>query len=332
MQGFDSKIEQREATIGKNFNFLMFNVQFVFIVCSAMWSNSRGILFNPVAWSETIASSIPAGASFFINYLILNSISLSLELLRPFALFYFALLKSFANTPRQFYKIEVDTSHLNYGFIFPLQILLFCVSLCYCIISPLILIPGVLYFGIAWLVYKNQLMYVYVKTMECNGRFWLMAYSRCIIGLAVFQFVMTGLLSAQGAPVAASLCALLVPLTYFTHYYIEANYSRQIRQTPLELLPANRQVDTPLDRRISISVINSPRTTQAIVNVEDHHASQAASSYLSPAYSKAFSKLWIPEYLASLAGEKLDMEVEQESHKLKTGKWISLQALSQVPE
>ncbi len=73
------------------------------------------------------------------------------------------------------------------------------------------------------------------------------------------------------------------------------------------MLPENKAVNIlQKQQRVSISVI-SPNSSISIANVQDYHESQAASSYLSPAFSKPLLQVWVPEYVKNLAGEKLDM-------------------------
>lgn len=114
LQGFDSKARLEEASLGKYFNFLLLNVQFVFLLFTNAWSSSSNIFLNPVGWSETLSVSVPSGASFFINFLILNIILLPLELLRPTSLLYFMFLRWFRSTPREYYELGLATSSIRY--------------------------------------------------------------------------------------------------------------------------------------------------------------------------------------------------------------------------
>lgn len=70
----------------------------------------------------------------------------------------------------------------------------FVIVLCYAVINPIILIAGCVYFGAGILVYKNQLMFVYVKEWEGYGRHWILAFNRAMVGIAVFQITLTGIL------------------------------------------------------------------------------------------------------------------------------------------
>eukprot|EP00842_Homolaphlyctis_polyrhiza_P000223 jgi/Hompol1/1200/HPOL_004541-RA len=148
---------EQENTMAKYFFFLIFNVHFVFTLFTAASSSTADMFVNPLAWIQNIATSLPSGASFFINYLILNIALVPVELLRPFACIYHLYSRLWLTTPREFFQLNVMTSMPNYAFMYPMHILVFVVVICYSIISPIVLIPGAIYFGAALLILKNQM-------------------------------------------------------------------------------------------------------------------------------------------------------------------------------
>ncbi|KAK9267656.1 hypothetical protein L1049_010087 [Liquidambar formosana] len=54
----------------------------------------------------------------------------------------------------------------------PGDMLIFTIVLCYSVISPMLIPFGVLYFGLGWLILRNQALKVYVPSFESNGRMW----------------------------------------------------------------------------------------------------------------------------------------------------------------
>ncbi|KAI8916091.1 hypothetical protein EDD86DRAFT_186350 [Gorgonomyces haynaldii] len=331
LQGFDSLIQMQEATLGKCFNFLLFNVQFVFILFSSAWSTSSSVMIDPVGWSQTISVSIPSASAFFMNFIILRTILLPLELLRPWAWLYFIAGRLFMKTPRELYELGVATSALNYGFIFPIQILMFCIILCYSIISPLILFPGLLYFGAAWIVYKNQLMYAYVKQMEAKGHLWLMAFHRSLVGIGVFQFTTAGLLSVKKAPVASTLCFMLLILTVAFYRFCDDRFHRHTHYIPLEHLKPEDPQDKKLKHRLSVSVVNSNAHTKHIQSVQELHKAESVTSYLSPAYSKPFFKVWLPDFVRDLNQSRHNLEEEHSGIIIRT-EMVPLQSVAEQAE
>lgn len=195
-----------------------------------------------------------------------------------------------------------------------MHILVFIVVLCYSVISPLVIFPGIIYFGSAWLVYKNQLLYVYVKSSESHGAYWYMAWKRSVVGLGLFQFLTAGLLSAKKAPYPAMFVGFLVPLTYIFFLYCESCFAKHDIVVPLEHLyekvpqnlntgggSDNLQIDQDSLRRVSI---RSPLTLEGGKKKENER-------YTSPAISQPLAQLWVPKYIEHLVS--LEDEVPQDS-------------------
>lgn len=203
------------------------------------------------------------------------------------------------------------------GFIFPMHVLVFIVVLCYSVISPLVIFPGIIYFGSAWLVYKNQLLYVYVKSSESNGAFWYMAWKRSVVGLGLFQFLTAGLLSAKKAHYPAVLVGFLVPLTYFFFLYCEGCFAKHDIVVPLENLydskpdgpgDENFQIDQDSLQRVSL---RSPLTLEGGKKKEN-------GRYTAPAISQPLAQLWVPKYIEHLVTLEED-EIANESLVLQVG-------------
>ncbi|KAJ8324458.1 hypothetical protein O5D80_006711 [Batrachochytrium dendrobatidis] len=253
LQGYESTFKVQKATFAKYFFFLVFNVHFVFTIFSAAWGSSSNFFASPLAWVENIVTKLPSGTSFFINYLILNVILTPLELLRPVAYVITIWGRKWRTTPREYYELDIMASTLNYAFTYPPQILVFAIVLCYSIISPIVLIPGAIYFGATWLILKNQIMYVYVKKTEDYGRMWIMAYHRSVLGLGLFQFTTAGLMSAKKAPIAATVCGALVILTWFFYRTCQSLFEKHTRFAPIESLLVQNGVSSSVHKSDDVS-------------------------------------------------------------------------------
>jgi Calcium-dependent channel, 7TM region, putative phosphate len=205
-----------------------------------------------------------------------------------------------------------------------MHILVFIVVLCYSVISPLVIFPGIIYFGSAWFVYKNQLLYVYVKSSESHGAYWYMAWKRSVVGLGVFQFLTAGLLSAKKAPYPAVFVGMLVPLTYIFFLYCEGCFSKHDIVVPLEHLygkvPSGEGDESlPFDQdslqRVSV---RSPLGFEAGKKKEHDR-------YTSPAISQPLPQLWIPKYIEHLVrleedeapGGSLVVQIEHEASEVE---------------
>lgn len=181
--------------MSKYFAFLFFNVFFVFTVAAAFWSQVTGFIRNPLGILQQLPTTLPAGAPLFINYIITNIIIYTIELIRPTTIIYaLGSEKLILKTPSELYVNSIFSSYLDNGWLYPQHVLSFIIVLCYSLIAPIILVPGTIYFGMGILIYKNQLMFVYVKEWESYGRHWIMAFNRALVGVAVFQLTLLGIL------------------------------------------------------------------------------------------------------------------------------------------
>ena len=60
--------EIQEATFGKYYSFLLFNIQFTFSLLSSAFKTGVKFFEDPLKWIQEIAIGFPSGASFFISY------------------------------------------------------------------------------------------------------------------------------------------------------------------------------------------------------------------------------------------------------------------------
>ncbi|KAJ3311769.1 hypothetical protein HDV04_003781 [Boothiomyces sp. JEL0838] len=243
---------------------------------------------------------------------------------------------------------------LVWCWIYPFQILMFLIVISYAVISPLVLLPGVVYFAFAYVVYKNQLMYVYIKPVEGQGKYWKMAFDRSVVGIGLFQFLSAGILSAKQAAYPSILVGILIPITVHFHSICERSFGKQ-NLIPLELLvkppesveeklentdsiqnssPIQVQVENTqpvdeIDPQIQVLQIKSPTTP--LFPSKDLAAIQAKSDdYRSPSKSLKLTRLWIPEYISHLinADEPDNLaNVEENQLSITDMNWTSIQNL-----
>jgi len=109
---------------------------------------------------------------------------------------------------------------INYGTVYPQAILIFVITLLYSITQPLILIFGAIYFGVAYLVYKYKLLFVFYKPYESQGQAWPITFARLIWGVVIFLVFMSGNFVLRRSFVLSSLVAPLLIFTVFWSIYI----------------------------------------------------------------------------------------------------------------
>jgi hypothetical protein len=88
----------------------------------------------------------------------------------------------------------------------------------YSCISPIILPVGAVYFTMALLVYKFQVLYVYTPEYESGGELFPCVLHRTLVGLTLGQFTLLGYLLIR-AP-GGWQPFFLIPLPMYTLYMV----------------------------------------------------------------------------------------------------------------
>ncbi|RKP27704.1 hypothetical protein SYNPS1DRAFT_12284, partial [Syncephalis pseudoplumigaleata] len=178
------------------------------------------------------------GATFFINYIVFSTCIHSLELIQLFIPFIYAVLMTsgiIRNTPRSLQQRTTPMS-FPYFYYFPLHILMLVIAMIYAVINPLILIFAAIYFAIAYLVFKHQFAYAYVRRYETGGRYWRKAFTYTISCLLLVQITMIGVLSLKSMTIASLALAPPIILTIAFLLWCRKAFHRRLKYIPLESL------------------------------------------------------------------------------------------------
>ncbi|KAI8851222.1 hypothetical protein BC829DRAFT_441663 [Chytridium lagenaria] len=117
-----------------------------------------------------------------------------------------------------------------------------------------------IYFAAGYLIYKNQLLYVYVKEYESYGRHWVMGFKRIIIGLIIFQVTMGGIFVTK-----------------------RALFERRTKHISLDQL---------LDKNVSSPTTGKPRKRPT------DGSQDSVDPDVNPIFSKPLSRPWLPVSIA----------------------------------
>jgi len=127
-------------------------------------------------------------------------------------------------TPRDFAELNAPPM-INYGVVYPQAILIFVMTLLYSVVQPLIVIFGAIYFGVAYVVYKYKLLFVFYKPYESQGQAWPITFTRLILGVVMFLVFMTGIFALKKAFFVSSLVSPLIIGTILWAWYIVKIYT-----------------------------------------------------------------------------------------------------------
>ncbi|KAF8835644.1 DUF221-domain-containing protein [Paxillus ammoniavirescens] len=198
------------------YKFLIINVLVFFCVGTAALQSFL-TSFKNVSGSgilQVVASSFPTAGPFYVGWLIFTTaIHGCLELVMfGLPLFMYHSTKG-QITPRK-RAVGIRPRTFNFYYWLPNHLLIIHICLLFAVLNPLVLPFGLIYFAVETAVVKNQLLHVYAKNYECNGRILLIRIVRYSLdGLILSQFVFLAYMAVLKKTVNLALAAVLIILT-----------------------------------------------------------------------------------------------------------------------
>lgn len=225
LQGLKARSLVEYSLLKKYYLFLMVSVVFIFLVATTAWGVLQELAENPMRVIDKFAASLPKARFFSLSYVILQGIALQpLQLLQLPTLILRGFYRLFlTRTPREFAELNAPPT-LAMGNIYPQALLIFTLCILYSIVSPLIVLFGTVYFGIAYVVNKYKLLYVFYKPYESQGQAWPISASRCIWALVLFHIFQFSLFSVRKQLLMSSLMLPLVVFTFWFSQHLESTF------------------------------------------------------------------------------------------------------------
>ncbi|KAI8989431.1 hypothetical protein BDB01DRAFT_848605 [Pilobolus umbonatus] len=178
---------------------------------------------NIVDYVMQIAKNISEVSSFWINFVCLKSLGLTMDLAMLIPLLKITIRKFFTRpSPRELREMA-KPPEFNYPQSYNLLLFFFTIALIYSAMSPLILPFAFLYFVVASIVYKYLLMYIYITKSESGGKLWPVLFQTVMTSVVFFQVIMIVILALKGGYLQVYI---LIPLPFLTITYQYFYYRR----------------------------------------------------------------------------------------------------------
>ncbi|KAK7303075.1 hypothetical protein RJT34_13974 [Clitoria ternatea] len=198
LEGIPTESHAIRAASGKYFYFSVLNVFIGVTIGGTLFTAFKKIEKNPNQLVPLLAASLPGNATFFLTYVALKFfVGYGLELSRIVPFIIYHLKRKYLCKTEAELKEAWAPGDLGYGTRVPGDMLILTIVLCYSVITPLIIPFGALYFGLGWLVLRNQALKVYVPSYESNGRMWPHIFNRILASLILYQITMVGYFGVQ---------------------------------------------------------------------------------------------------------------------------------------
>ncbi|KAK1378395.1 Early-responsive to dehydration 4 [Heracleum sosnowskyi] len=235
-EGIFSESHAIRAASGKYFYFSVLNVFIGVTVGGTLFSTFKTIEKDPNIIVPLLANSLPGNATFFLTYVALKFfVGYGLELSRMVPLIIYHLKRKYVCKTEAELKEAWAPGDLGYGTRIPADMLILTIVLCYSVIAPVIIPFGVVYFGLGWLVLRNQALKVLVPSYESYGNFWPHIYTRIMAALILFQLTMFGYFGVKQFYYTAILVPLPI-LSLIFAYICKQRFYQFFHDTALEVV------------------------------------------------------------------------------------------------
>ncbi|CAO2817721.1 unnamed protein product [Amaranthus hypochondriacus] len=234
IEGSISRSARKRGACCKVLFFTIWNVFFVNIASGTVL-NKLNVFSQPKDIpAQLAAGAVPAAVKFFTTYVLTSGwTSLACEVAQLWP-----LLSNF------FYKVILRKDHGPFDgeYTFPYQsevprVLLFgLLGLNFAILAPLILPLLLVYFCLAYLVYRNQIVNVYITEYDSGGKYWPIAHNSIIFSLVLAQIIAMGVFVLKDSTLCLGFTIPLPILTLLFNEYCRRRFLPVFKNIAAEVL------------------------------------------------------------------------------------------------
>lgn len=229
-----SGLDRKTAT--KYYIFLFVNVFLGSVITGTAFQQLDNFIHQSAnKIPEVVGESIPMKAAFFMTYIMVDGWSgIAAEVLRLKALVIFHIKNAFLVRTEHDREQAMDPGSLDFYNCEPRLQLYFLLGLVYAVVTPMLLPFIIVFFSLAYLVFRHQIINVYTQHYESGAQFWPDVHMRLIIALIVSQILLLGLLSTQEAEKSTVALLPLPVLSIWFHYVCKGRFEPAFVKFPLQ--------------------------------------------------------------------------------------------------
>ncbi|GAA0152779.1 hypothetical protein LIER_11174 [Lithospermum erythrorhizon] len=256
LEGYVSRSSRKRSACVKVLFFIIWNVFFGNFLSGSV-IDRIGTASDVATISTQMARAVPVMANFFMTYVMTSGwASLSSELIQPFGLLYYYFYRYILG-----YKDDSSYGTLTFPYHTEVpRVLLFGLLGFTCSVFAPLIVPFLLvYFFLANLVYRNQILNVYEQKYNTGGLYWPIVHNSTIFSLVVTQMIALGVFGLKQSKVVSGFMIPLIIATILFNEYCRHRFYPIFKKTAAQV------------------VIEMDRRDEASMRMEDVHANLPSS-------------------------------------------------------
>ncbi|XP_004491850.1 CSC1-like protein HYP1 isoform X2 [Cicer arietinum] len=220
LQGYISWSQIQKSACTKVLWFTIWNIFFANVLSGSALYRLNYFL-EPKEFPRVLAEAVPAQASFFMAYVVtFGWTNIASELFQLIPLFYNYVNRIFGGECGE----DFEAPSIPYHSEIPRILFFGLLGVTYFILAPLILPFLLVYFCWGYIIYRNQLLYVYVPKFETGGEFWPTVHNYTIFSLLLMHIIVIGIFGLKKLPIASGLTLPLPILTLLFNEYCQKRF------------------------------------------------------------------------------------------------------------
>ncbi|KAK1277408.1 hypothetical protein QJS04_geneDACA003415 [Acorus gramineus] len=236
IEGHTSLSALERTSAGKYYLFVLVNVFLGSIITGTAFQQLHKFIHQSATdIPVTIGESIPMKATFFITYIMVDGwAGVAAEILRLKPLIMFHIKNTFLVKTEYDRQQAMDPGSLEFASYEPRIQLYFLLGLVYSVVTPTLLPFIIVFFSLAYIVFRHQIINVYNQQYESGAAFWPDVHGRIITAMIISQLLLMGLMSAKGAAQSTPLLIVLPILTIWFHRFCKSRFEPAFVKFPLQ--------------------------------------------------------------------------------------------------
>lgn len=239
LQGYISWSQIQKSACTKVLWFTIWNIFFANALSGSALYRVK-VFLEPKEIPRILAEAVPSQASFFIAYVVTSGwTTIASELLQLTTLIFNFISRTFGRSNDG----DFEPPSIPYHSEIPRIRLFGLLGVTYFILAPLILPFLLIYFCLGYIVFRNQLLKVYVPKFDTGGEFWPTVHNSTIFSLVLMHIIAIGIFGLKKLPLASILTLPLPILTLLFNEYCQKRFFPIFKNYPAECLIKKDRAD-----------------------------------------------------------------------------------------